>query len=571
MTVIACLLAFIAGLLVGWLGLRAIGWLCFFCLLPSAWGAYPSFTVVNAEAISVTMRGYSKSNPDCSGGSALFDGPYNLSPGQSCTMYIPDQSSSGGYSLNDSQGHECCLGARSTIAGTTYYMQAGCGNAPPGSNYCYACASWGPNPCLQAATVTVVEAGANATRNDGNFAVLPGQTFTLCATNTDMVNYCPFQLILSVTSDCRDPVTVTANSTYGSMNSPGQGNNNPQTGGGGNNTTNAPTGSGGTNVANIDSINALIRQLELGFGLLDGDLKMINGNILPLAKENTLRGVTNQLGQVRSSLSNLATEATSLSISNLLSQLTNAAAAHSNVFLAPMIAFTNFIGTNGYEGVSNTVLGEATATSNLWNYAVNTRASGIWALTNAIATPDAGDEDVWKYSFTNAISNSKVEMDLNPMHSRAAFVFDWVKLGLKFFAQIAVFLYMLNRIEDAWVKLLHTPGAGVGKMNPLMSLPLWFKSNALFVTLVLAIIVFGTGALDTFLSNTGGWWSNPFSSAVVTGMSTNARYVKGALIIIEGMIPIAELCLLIVLTTIFDLLLTGHIMFWSVMTRRLAE
>lgn len=242
---------------------------------------------------------------------------------------------------------------------------------------------------------------------------------------------------------------------------------------------------------------------------------------------------------------------------------------------APFLQMSNYLATNGYEADTNLLSGEANYMSNKLAHEWGDIANGQqYALTNAPGTTEE-DRSVWDFPiYTNAgVGNApaRTTIDLNPLHSEVvAGLFAWVKFGIKFYIQFVVFFYMFYELKKAMVDVLHVPGS-LSTLSNWAGFLVWARSNTMFATLMLACIVFGSGALDTFLTQLGGWYASPFSATGIAAVAGGAaKYVRAGLEVVEAIFPISYIGLACGVVFGFDLLLAGHVVFVGRLVRALS-
>lgn len=584
-----CFIALLAGMFLGYVSIRAIGWLIVLIFPVLAFADMYDKThvkVINNSSsncwVGGKSTGWQSGSPTWSGlggvtahttftgssmGNSYNSAPWTVTYGIQTSSYPPNNFDLGNVSIQ--KQHD---GTDTEVVITWN------GDVPPEPNICWAALHFAPTDTMHPYVIYVSQSSGQGILNYPPIFMGSGRTFDLTVTNniggTGPGMGCPFALEYLITQEGHDPWTGSTNSQEGYVASPpgGGGSTGGGSGGSGNdNTTNAPVpGPTGTNTLTKNDLNSLIDAINMGFSIIDGTLRGV-------AKESTQQGTTNLLGQIKAVDTSILNQLTGISANT--SNLNVTASNILDTVRGPYLAMSNWLSTNGWDYSSNAAYGEGLYVSNGLVAGVLSRSSGLFSVTDQVAQVTEADRDIWKFPIrTNVHPGLGIGpisyIDLNPLHSRAAPLFDWVRTGIGFTCEIFVFLYMVRRIQEEMIGLIRIPGSGIGKMSlqtAATMLYTFIKSNAVMGSMLLFTIVFATGALDNLLSHMGGWISHPFSAAVVSAAGDCAPALRAGLEVIEAMFPLYTVGLCLVLIFLFDLTLTGHVVFAGRVIRALTE
>lgn len=433
------------------------------------------------------------------------------------------------------------------------------------TNYCYSmCYTNRDTAAGQAFSATAVFASSNMVIYDGFWLPMGGRAcLSLCDTNPFTMSFrlepTPYA---DYTNWTATPNTYTSNSPPAIL--PG-------------------TNSVGGVLPPVQSPEGLDTNHWVNLAALSGLTKVVAKESKQVAANTLLAeirdGRTNSdalLTQIRNGVwTNAAYQsaANGIAITNTLLQSSNQNAIL-GALMIPYAGMTNFLGTNGFEGMSNTWGAEGYYMSNALAGGIKTVEAGqSHALTNITAV-ESGDEDIWMFPIkTNITALTTGYINMDPRDNViAAGLFAWVKLTLKFYIQFVVFMYMVRRLQEAWISIIHTPGSGLGKQSWWVGIALWLKSNTFAGMILLGAITVGTGALDTAMASMGAWWSSPFSSSGIASVAgAAAPYVRAAIQIVEAIFPISYIGIAIGTVFAFDLIVTGHVVFASRAMRAVTE
>lgn len=598
-----CLLAFLCGMFLGYVSIRAIGWLVVVVVLGvgqvGAATYYCYFALTNDTGASHSYTVQQKYNGAWSGWlgptSLGSNGKYPTSSsyqkdGRYYTQYTSTFANDGvrvawdGGSWTELLSSDTTQAIASNSKVQVFYASGG-GST---TNICSASVTFynsEPPPYAQHWVVRWFDSHGDSPHQLWDGYVAQGGSMTINAAYDQGTGHCPGTLMASGDRIGFDsPTNVVANTSDGTrgLSDPGNQSDNPN--------SDSPLDPNSTNNASGKDMQALLAELKkvakentqrgttnvlgrIEGAIVSGNAKLdvANGHLGALRELGQAQ--TNQLGRLESALNGQTNLLGSINtnvtkVNEQLDALTNQVAQ----LLGPYRDYTNWMATNGWGGASNSVGLDAAYMSNQVVAGISGKASGIYDLSNSVlAVANDQDRDVWLFPVRTNLAGAWGTIDMNPLHSKAAGIFPWLRLGLKFWIQIVVFLYMVRRIEEEYIRLLHTPGSGMGKQNIMVGMVFWAKSNMVFTTVLLATVVFSTGALDTFLVQTGSWLANPFSESGLAVAGEAATYLRAGFEVIEAMIPFTMIMTVVVLVFAFDLALTGHIVFVSRITRALAE
>lgn len=554
-----CILAMIAGVMIGWLAMRAIGWLLIISTLLLAQPVFAQGYLIptwqNSGGSTVRFHLWMQRYGNARNDSVLAGNSY--SPGTCGPNYNGDKWAVIVYNSADNTVLEN-MGTNTWGSGSGNVTQTFTYGAPTTTNTCTASVTLintEGGPFAQHWVTWWIDSSAQSPWKLWEGYIEPGGNQTVTATFDAGTGHCPGSILASGDRVGFDtPTNIVSNSTNSTRNLTDPGNE----GGPGD----SEAGSPDTNAPTV------------------GDLSKILGELKGIARETTQKQTTNALGAVLQELSLLngkvATETTARGITNLLGAAENTRRSITNMLgtnnsmLGQMVGWATSwsnLTVGGYSSMSNDWNSEGLALSNAVVAGVGALSSGVWSLTNSWAAPS--DNSVWMIPLRTNTTGPRGYVDINPLHQeKVAGLMGWVKYALRWLVQIIGFGYIVSSVRAESKMVVRIPGSGLSKGNYITGILLFLKSNMVFFVLVTAIIVFGIGAIDQFLSDTGGWMAYPFAESAVTAYAgAAAPYIRAGFELVDAVFPIAAVFLMATLLFTFDLLMWGKVMFISRMMR----
>lgn len=557
------LLAFGLGVLLVWIGFRAVGWLLVVGLV--------CVGSVNAATQTITVHNYSSASM---GISASYDGQQvgyvnngqTIGPGGDAVFNVGWCGLNGGVSYIGT----LCLGVGHTVWVQLTSFNNCAGNLSFGAASCETNNNYTPPPvyynngCLTNSTmypkhVFLSFNGSPPVPDPMDRMLLPGEGFCWTVTNGNWFT-------TTATIDTYDgeghfldqriggPYDPTGTNSAGSPiqvpfpKAPG-GDGGGTAGGAG--STNTLTGrefnTGVTNLAG--GLNEGFQFIGKSIGNLGGTL----GFLTNLAGNNPVNGtnLSIDLSNLLAAVKNVGTN--TLVATNDLSQvITNTGGKMTN-------SFADYLAGGGIGVLSNAAFSDGSILSNTWYQAETTNGVAGAMAQLEIAAPQTGDQDIWKvpwfFKGTSGGTNH-TQVDLNPRNLSIWDFLPWVKIVFTWLVAFIGVNYIKWRLRDVFETIVLVPGAGPGKGT--FSFLTAGVSKVLFATLALYLPVIVGAAIASVTSGLS-LGAGPLSTSSVAAAGIWATAIREAIAVVQYVFPLAYFLSMVAYLWFFDVFVTGFV------------
>lgn len=560
------LVAFIAGVLCGYISLRAMGWLCVvgICLVSWQAGAFDQGRVHN-NGVGVSTAGTRNITQRPGSGP---ESTFGVNPGDYVdTAWGP--SPPGSYDGDTYQVYGQISGGGSWVVIGSYVMHDGGGttihdfywdgsssNAPPVSYYASGCVT----------NISPYSSRFIFTASDGHQEVSPplppGGFHCFNYTNNSPFTYNLMQIQYDTegaTNNIPFPTqdypaytnAVPATGATGSAGLGGQAPNNPMGGQGG-----ANSGIGNTNPVT-------------GNQYANGISNIINMNWAGISY------LGSGLGNLANALTNRGSGGTNAEYVRLLSQIVTNTGIDTNDEDLISSNLNYYLSGGG----SNDVMGKAWIGSNLIATASLTNAGPVFAVTNIADT--SGADDIWIIPVrTN--TQSMGYMNLNPMQGpRFASLASWVRTFFTFVLCVFATKYIHMRVQQEMEVLLAIPSRGPGtalagggggnkwsRTFRIAISALGFVAAIEGVTTVIAAApVWLAAGMSYILGMIGGAYASPLSATGVAVSGSNSGAILAGINLMEMFFPLGFALALFLYLFVFDAMLFSVLAWGAIIVR----
>lgn len=523
--IVTFLLAVLLGVVLGWLSLRALGWVCLiFCLSFPASGQLV-VVVKNSGGSTITVH-----RQRATGGGGYFN-----------FATTPDIIA-GGFGTNnvnwdgnvyDFRTHLPATGANSSpqtwfsnAAKTMIFEWSGSNwVTPPTFYYASGCVTNNTALPMQFQFRTSIGGHSPATMqtSGGQDIFMPGEWGCYGVTNTAPFEYWMDYFVFhpdagnqAISSGGGGPFNAATNSFPGVGGSGSSGTvgigapNNPVGGSSGaGSTTNLTGGQFASGISNLYNVNVQVANL-IGQAL---------GNV-STAISNIGGGSNADYTAYFQALTNSSGTATSL-LAGIQSQ-----------------TGTNMFGTNMFGAQTNglallsTMEGQSTAISSAWYRVFATNSAQI-NLGDTLDT--SGDWSMWDTGARMSVGNPSLTINLDPRGETIWGVVPWVRLIAIWLIALFAVLYVQRSISDDAIALHYVPGGGPGKGTFS-----WYTlgmSIVAFQTAAAALPILLMAALSSITAFYGGPVPMPFTSGALSLAGAFASHLRGGIQLMLELFP----------------------------------
>lgn len=566
MTLAICFVAFVAGMVAGYVSLRALGWLCVLLLgVVVSQGGTVEYTLIGGGG-SVQLSQYEAA--DCSGtanthsASPAFAGTYSMDTAGSpwtgsYKWYVND----GGW-----KNSGCLAGPPQAM---TYNFGTHSFGTPSTNYYSFGCVT-NNTPYPRRIRIRYTPLSGNGETHTSPNLILPGEYWCDGYTNSSPTQ-CQAEVdvydgeggFLGTTAG--QPWWAYTNTPPGAGVTTGSPVVRNETGTSGNTLTDSQTANGtsSTNPVTgsqyVAGVTNLMNSIYQGFDLIGrglGNLAGSNGNTMPMGWTNWLVAISNNTANASNSLAGiLAQTGTNLLGSNLMEYLISTNLADTNSLFSQMHAQALQVSNNWYQAM-------------VTNYVYDFMGTDISASASA-------DLSLWHIPVSTNLAQARAQgltgmmggINLNPfLTAVGGNIARWIKSFFYFVIALVSTRYIRWRVEEEVKMLMLVPAGG-----PMRGQWSWIKPTLSVVVIATAMSAFPIllgGGVNMIVELTGNATVlPPLSEAGAQVAGSHAPWVRLGVWCLTQVFPLGYALSVLAYLAVFELLVFPAVMFSSRLIR----
>lgn len=556
-------LALLCGLFIGYLTLRALGWLLIIISVTLLFLHTPNANADQQLTVSCTGTNCDGAWRYSANGGGTWQGPYNYGSwiymGQNIGTEITIASRCG-------FGEFVTLGSYIIVANEhKNYPIQNCNQGSPPTYYVNGCiTNTGP---YVVRFIYIPSAGASQT----SLPLPPGSYWCIAQTNSSPFTY-RFERITYNTDGGTNSTDETPDFPAWTNSVPGPGQTGSGHGGGtiDNNPIGPGAGAGSTNPPTADQtangLSNLVNVIVLGNNNLAGGIGGLYG---ALTNMNSL--MTNDSGVLRDIKTNTANTTAAITFGNgLLAEIKTNTLDIANAERIKQTNWNNALSNYTYlltGSGSNTFVTTAAGISNAFWQAATTNLTAVADGTN-LATPTESVWNIWKIPiYTNVAKNGPLNLD-----PRNTTIFtnlaSWIRLAFVWIMSIVAITYIHFRVQEEFWNLMHIPGS-IPSKGGIMGLLGGAATTVIVTSIALAalpiILAAGYGTIMQLHGNET--FCSPLSSAGAAVAGTYETNILAGLALLETFFPLAFALVLGLYMIVFDMTIVVFLVYGALLIR----